>query len=218
MRAPASAERSGCAGQVAGVGRVADRVARAVEPEADRVHHVVRGGEGADRDARDLEGYAGDELAEGELVQVSARARRADARIQLDREGAVPHGDAAHVVGVLVGEQQGAHVVLVEAEGVHACEHLAAGKAVVDHDEALRALDQRAVSLRPASQDVQPQGPVPASLIRHMVKPSLPSVVAGAGGYGGGWAALRHERPRRCAWHGGVLPPRMTRGPSRPSS
>ena len=77
--------------------------------------------------------------------------------VKLHGEGAAPHADAAHVVGVLVREHERADVALVEAEVVHARQNLAAREAVVDHDEALRTFDKGAVALRSAAKNVQVQ-------------------------------------------------------------
>ena len=62
------------------------------------------------------------------------------------------------MVGVLVREDERPHIALVESQLVHAVEDLAACKAVVDHDEPLGPLHQRAVPARAAAEDVQVQG------------------------------------------------------------
>ena len=51
------------------------------------------------------------------------------------------------MVGMLMGEYQGFNVFNTKFELVHAFEHLAPRKTVVDHDESLRSLYKRAVAL-----------------------------------------------------------------------
>ena len=50
------------------------------------------------------------------------------------------------VVAVLMGDYKRGNVVCREAELRHAFKCLAAGQAIIDHDETLRPLDERAVA------------------------------------------------------------------------
>ena len=143
-----AAQRLLCgARQHARVGYVTDGVVRALKAKAHGVHHVVRGGEGLHLHAGDLKGVAGVYLAKGHAGQVLALLGGAAAGIQLALPAVAPYGDAAHVVSVLVGQDQRPHVLLGQAQLVHALERRFARQAVVDHDEAFWPLDQRAVAL-----------------------------------------------------------------------
>ena len=51
------------------------------------------------------------------------------------------------MVGMFMGEYQGFNVFNTKLQLVHALEHLTPRKTVVDHDESLRPLYERAVAL-----------------------------------------------------------------------
>ena len=50
------------------------------------------------------------------------------------------------MVAVLMGDYEGGDVVSRQAKLAHTFERLAAGQAVIDHDETLRSLDECAVA------------------------------------------------------------------------
>ena len=50
------------------------------------------------------------------------------------------------MVAVFMGDYEGGDVVIRQAKFRHSFERLAAGQAVIDHDETLRSLDECAVA------------------------------------------------------------------------
>ncbi len=58
-----------------------------------------------------------------------------------------PDGEPLDMVGMFMGEYQGFNVFNAKLQLIHALEHLAPRKAVVDHDESLRSLYECAVTL-----------------------------------------------------------------------
>ena len=123
------------------IGGVPYGVAFMLESEARRVGCVMRGGEGSHRDACDSELVTRFERVEGEAGELLLGGGGAGAGIELPVEVLGPDLDPRYVVGVLVGEDEGANVVLIQPQGAHAHERLPAGQPAIDHDEAVRALD-----------------------------------------------------------------------------
>ena len=120
-------------GEVAEVGGDADAEAFGAEAEADGVGGVVGDGEGGDGDVADGEGLAGLEGFElrGEVAPGDA-GRGEAGQVDGDAEEASESDEAADVVGVFVGDEDGVERGGVFADGGEAVEDFAAAKAGVD--------------------------------------------------------------------------------------
>ncbi len=119
--------------EVAEVGGDADAEAFCAEAEADGVGGVVRDGEGGDGDVADGEGLAGLEGFElrGEVAPGDA-GRGEAGQVDGDAEEAGEGDEAADVVGVFVGDEDGVEGGGVFADGGEAVEDFAAAEARVN--------------------------------------------------------------------------------------
>ena len=68
-----------------------------------------------------------------------------------------PYIEPLDMVTMLMGDYKRGDVVCREAKLRHAFKCLAAGQAVVDHDEPLRPLDECAVAFRATAEDMKVQ-------------------------------------------------------------
>ena len=115
----------------------------------------MRGGKGIDTHSGYVDGTAGFDGGEGKLFERGLCTTRLRAAEHGARPVLAPDGEPLDMVGMFMGEYQGFNVFNTKLELVHALEHLAPRKTVVDHDESLRSLYERAVALRPRGEDMK---------------------------------------------------------------
>lgn len=122
----------------------------AVEAQAERVRHVMRGGEGAHAHTARLELVRVPHELERQLREVLAPARGAGRGDEAALILVAEDGKAAHVIRVLVRDDDAADAVHVDAQLVRAAEELPARETVVDEDGTGRALYYGRIALRAA--------------------------------------------------------------------
>ena len=99
------------------VGRVADSPPLAFDHIADRLDGVVRHGEWHEAHAQDREGRSGLDLLHHHALSIDP-GRAAGAARAIDRHivGAREEGGAPHMIGVIVGDDQGVEAVGLDAD------------------------------------------------------------------------------------------------------
>ena len=127
----------------------------AIEAQAKRIRHVVRGGEGAHAHPARLELIRITHELERQLREVLASARGAGRGDKTPLILVAEDGEAAHVVRVLVRDDDAADAIHVDAQLVRAAEELPAREAVVDKDGTGGALHHGRIALRAAGQNVK---------------------------------------------------------------
>ena len=122
----------------------------AVEAKTKRVCHVVRGGEGAHAHAARLELVRVPHELERQLREILAPARGAGRGDEATLILVAEDGKAAHVIRVLVRDDDATDAVHVDAKLVRAAEELPARESVVDEDGTVRTLHHGRIALRAA--------------------------------------------------------------------
>lgn len=213
-------------GDVAAIAHHADLAPAAAEDEADRLDGVVRHGEGLDGKAAKLEGGAAfKDLPRGSLDLLADDLARHRRGVDRDGEGFHEHPQPAHVITVLVGEQDGVERLGRDADEPEPADDLAGGKPGIHQHARAVGLDHRGVSPTPAAEHRKPHGadhawthrgvesrnrnaiiPIPVRRIRiiHRLRVALALVafVVLAGVVGTLWWANHTGLPE--SWRGGI--------------
>ncbi len=147
------------AGGVAEVGEEADVAVAVVEHEADGVVGVVGDGEAVDLEVAELEGGAGFEEAPGGAGGEFGLERFGGEAVAVDGDVVAfgEDGEAAGVVAVFVGEEDGLHVGEGAAEGMEAGFDLAGAEAGVDEEAGVVGFEVGAVAAAAAAEDGESQ-------------------------------------------------------------
>ena len=145
-------------GDHACIGDLGDPALIGLQEEGVGLDRVMAGRKGDYMERSDIEGRGGIERHKIHHAQVH-RVERGD--VAHHRHAELPRGGpcTGHVVGVLMGDEDGLDGLLVHALLLHLMEDLLAAYAAIDHHRLAVAFDDRAIAVAPAGEDMDFQHP-----------------------------------------------------------